>query len=281
MFYLLRYRPQVVFCKGGYASLPVGLVAWLLKRPLIIHESDVRAGLTNRILGHLSDRIATGFPTEYYGSWQTGKLIFTGNPLRQEIRPLTDVSAARFGLNDDLPVILVIGGSGGAQALNRAIVRLLPQLTQHYQLIHVSGRRDYAATKQLLEEVKLIHPDRYQLRDYLGEELNEAYNAADVVVSRAGANTLAELALLAKPAILVPAPQLSDQGKNVAVLADHGAALVVKQPEIEDTLQGAIGEIAESAAKRRQLAQAIAALAQANAADKLAKEIVHLGQEGR
>lgn len=278
IFWLLAIRPQAVFTKGGFVSLPVGLAAVLLRRRLLIHESDVVPGLVNRWLAPAADVIATGWPVEHYPQWSARQVVYVGNPIRTELLRASGAKGrAAFKLDQALPTVLVVGGSSGAKVINEAVLAQASELTQRYQLLHLAGRRDYDQVVRARHRLRLDYPDRYQVFDYLDEELGSAIRAANVVVTRAGANFLAELAALAKPTIVVPSPHLAGghQLRNAAVLARAGAVIELDQNRLGE-LARVIEEVLASREKQRQLSANFKQFAQPKAAYKLAKKIVQL-----
>lgn len=273
LFILMRLRPRVVFVKGGYVGLPVGLAAWVLGLPLIIHESDIVAGLSNRILARLAKTIATGWPTHYYPQWRGKHLVFTGNPIRSEL--LATTTTPGRGQRSRL---LVIGGSSGARAINRAIVSHLEVLSKDFDLTHVAGRRDYtstATTKPIGESVK----KNYHLVEFLDTgALATAYRRADIIISRAGMNTLAEVAAIGKPLIVVPHPTTpgDHQRANARALEHEQAALVIEQSQLADKLVPTLRELSASTQHQQLLVKGLKRLAKPEAAKLLAKEVLRL-----
>lgn len=273
------FRPDAIFIKGGYVGLPVGIAARLRHVPYIIHESDIEPGLTNRILSRWAEKIAVGFPEKNYKAFPKDRLIFTGSPVRREI-----VSAHRldglslFKLNDKLPVVLVTGGSQGAQALNEVLIKALPQLLEHCQIIHVTGERHIEYARFAVKQLKLKRPERYFQFSYLTTEMGPALAASDVVVTRAGANTIAELALLNKPTILVPNYlQAGHQVMNARVASRLGAARVLTEDRLtEHSLTSEIISILQSEETQIQLAKNIQQLAVPDAAEKLAEQVISI-----
>ena len=218
---LLALRPDVVLGMGGYGAFPGGMMASLLCRPLVIHEQNSIAGMTSRVLAHLADRVLAGFP----GALSNATV--TGNPVREDIAAL-DHPAARYAARSGPLRVMVVGGSLGAQALNEAVPRALallpagerPQVTHQSGLGHTEAlKRAYQAAGVSATAVAFI------------ENMASAYADADLVICRAGAITIAELAAAGVASILVPFPRAVDdhQTKNALFLADRGAALLLPQ----------------------------------------------------
>ncbi len=221
-----RFQPDVIFCKGGYVSLPVAIAGGLLRKPVIIHESDVRMGLSNKLAAIMATLICVSFPETLRVMGGDKRVVLTGNPVRAG---LGDGKAAAgwklTGLKSGKPVILVMGGSQGAQFINALIDENLSVLLKHYQVIHIRGKGNLAGA-----------PARpgYFACEYLGDELPDVYAITDAMISRAGANTLAEIAHLSLPAVLIPLTQGSrgDQLDNARVFAKTQAALVLEENQI-------------------------------------------------
>lgn len=229
------FGPDAVFVKGGYVALPVGLAAGFLRVPYLVHESDLVPGLTNRRLAGRAEKIAVGWPIDKYPDWPKEKLIYTGNPVRREILEADPVVGRKhFGLKPDLPVVLVTGGSQGAELVNQAVVAALPRLLETTQVLHVTGEHGIESVRFQVGRLDLEHPERYQAHAFLSSDMGLALAAADVVISRAGAQTIAELAALGKPAILVPLA--GHQVANAQLLARAGAVRVIGQDRLSPTL---------------------------------------------
>jgi UDP-N-acetylglucosamine--N-acetylmuramyl-(pentapeptide) pyrophosphoryl-undecaprenol N-acetylglucosamine transferase len=273
---LRQFQPDVIFLKGGYVALPVGLAAGLLKMPYVIHESDMRPGLTNRILAKRAEAIAVGFPTKLYKTLPKEKLVYTGNPIRQDVlRATHEQGLKHFKLSAELPVILITGGSQGAQAINHAVIDALTDLTHFYQVLHITGEKHIEEVRFAAKRLELEHPERYVARSFLTDDMGLALAAADVVIGRGGANTFAELALLAKPAIIIPHPGLEDQVINAQALARQGAIKVIQQDRLtKHSLLAQVQQILESKEERELLTKTIEGFGVADAADQLAQLIL-------
>ena len=217
---LKRVKPELVFSKGGFAALPFALAASSLGIPVICHESDKTAGLSNRI-AHMKGAIAlSAYPGSSFGE-------FVGMPVREELF-CRDRAAARRGLGipEGLPVLLVAGGSSGAKALNDAVIPLLPFLQKHCAVIHLTGRGKAADVPPPTE--------RYIPLEY-SDDMGALYAASDVVLSRAGATAVAELAALGKRAVFVPLPKgvsRGDQIFNAELARRHGAAVIGQDDDL-------------------------------------------------
>ncbi len=226
-FILARFKPKVIFAKGGYVSIPPVIAGKFLKIPVIIHESDITPGLANRILAHYASKIAVAFPItkRYLKKKLRTKVVVCGNPIRKEIFNGDRRKASRFfRLNSEQPVILVTGGSTGARNLNLKLLEILPNLVSNYQIIHQYGQ----------SPIKFNHPN-YHGFNFLQKEIADAYAAADIVIARAGANTIFEIAALGKPAILVPLSlkaSRGDQIKNANFIKENADIVVIPDNEL-------------------------------------------------
>lgn len=278
---LRRFRPDVVFLKGGYVTVPVGAACKLLRIPFVIHESDVGPGLANRLLGKWATKIAVGFPVKSYHDFDSNKLVYTGNPVRLEIAGAHRLEGlAHFRLTSKLPVVLVTGGSGGARQINEVVVAALPRILEFVQLIHVTGEREYERVKFEVRRLGKLHGiDHYRPRAFLTSDMGMAMAAADVVLARAGANTIAELAVLGKPTVLIPNYEMAGhQVQNARVLARQGAVRVLDGRTLTaDKLVGELKRLMGDDEEQKRLAAAIGKLAKPDAADSLAKLILETG----
>lgn len=248
---LKKIRPNVVFSKGGFVSVPVVLAAKSCKIPCIIHESDLTPGLANRLAIPSATKVCANFP-ETLAYLPKGKAVLTGTPIREELYAGNKIKGLDFcGFTANRPVLLVVGGSTGAAALNTAVRNLLPTLLQEFQVIHLcgKGKRD--------DSVK--NTKGYVQYEYINEELKDLFAAADVIVSRAGANAICELLALRKPHILIPlsaAASRGDQILNAESFERQGFSYVLKEEELtNETLLSAIHEVFDNRAKYIQAMQ--------------------------
>ena len=231
-----KLKPNVIFSKGGFVSVPVLLAARLCRVPAIIHESDITPGLANKIALPGATRICCNFP-ETMKYLPAEKAVLTGSPIRQEL--LTgDASAARAlcGFDEGRPVLFVVGGSSGSVVINNAVREALPGLLKKFQVVHMCG-------KDHLDQ-SLMKTAGYQQFEYIGKELRDIFALSDVVVSRAGANSICELLALHKPNLLIPlsaGASRGDQILNARSFERQGFSMVLEEEEItEKTLLTAI-----------------------------------------
>lgn len=277
---MLFWRPDVVFCKGGFVSVPVGIAARCLSIPVVLHDSDTHPGLANSILSKWAVKIGTGATLEHY-RYPVEKASYVGIPINPDFRIYTEKEkttfASQLGFSIDRPLVVVTGGGLGAKPVNDAIVQILDQLLAAANVMLLSGDFQY---DELAESLKgYADTSSFQLHPFLGKEMIAALAAADVVIARAGATTLLELASLAKPTILVPNPHLTGghQTKNAAVFAEQNAVLLIDEAEIADhprLLLESITSLLADSKKRDQLSRAIHGFAMPNAAVDMAKMII-------
>lgn len=231
---LTKERPDVVVGFGGYMSVPLGIVASLLGIPLVIHEQTLQAGLANKILARFATKICLSWDSarQYFPK---EKIVMTGNPTL----PFDDskLSTVQFPKsNEKLPLIFIAGGSGGSHAINSYILHILPDLLEHYQVLHQTGdAKEFGDFEKLQEKVARLPQnlrDRYSIVRYIQPEaINAVYKAADMVIARSGINTVIALLLLKKKSILIPivVGQKNEQLHNAQLLERAGIGRVLKQ----------------------------------------------------
>lgn len=273
---LVLWRPDVVFTKGGFVCLPVGFAAHLLRIPLVIHDSDAHPGLTNRILSRWATSIGTGAPLEFYPYSET-KTHYVGIPVGETFRPLTELQQKEakitWGVNPDEPLIVVTGGGLGAKRINDVITDNISKLLKLGSVILVSGTFQY---QELRDELPDDDP-RFQLHAFV-TDMPSLLGAADVVVTRAGATTILELAALRKPTILVPNAKLTGghQLKNAAVYIAQQAVVEVNEDQMEKRpklLIDAIQRLLDDPGEARAMAERFYAFRRPDAARQMAELI--------
>ena len=280
-----RTRPNVIFLKGGYVCLPVGIIAKLFKIPYIIHESDAVAGLANRLLMKKAKKVAFGTPPSEEVLKSHPSYVWTGTPVGAEFSPVSptkQISLKKaFSFNPDKPLVVVTGGSQGSENLNEAIRAILPELLKFTSVALIAGRKHY---EDMVDLKKYENWDKASLEsNFRMWEFNttmcELLGAADVVVSRAGATTIAEMAALKKATILVPFARLpgGHQVKNAERLENLNATVVVsdiKMTEDPKLLLDAIKHLVKSPRLRADLADRLHEEACSDAATKLAELVL-------
>lgn len=260
---LFVFMPDAVFAKGGSASVPVVLAAWVYRIPIIIHDSDAVAGRANRFLSRYATRIAIAYPSAR-AYFPVEKTALTGNPVREEIlRGDIERGMDRFGLSREKPVLAVLGGSQGAAVLNESLLHILPELLKAgIQVVHQTGRENYATIAEISRE----HGLDTKLSGYIARDFFSASELADVlalswvVLARAGASTIAELAATKKAVILVPLASAAndEQRMNAYDIAKIGGAEVLEEANLgEHILLQKIIELMQNAELRTALGERI------------------------
>lgn len=234
-FYVLTISPDLILTKGGTGSVPVVWWGWTFLTPIVIHESDVAPGFSNKIASRFAIEIFVSFPeTEYF---PPQKMIWTGNPIRTRLLTGSREKAREtFQLTQEKPVVLILGGSQGAQRINDLILAVLPQYLEKFELIHQTGKKNLKNVKQEArvmadrEQLKYYHP-----YDFLSEaKLQHAYRVTDLVISRAGAGVIFEVTALGKPALFIPLPEAAQdhQWKNANWVAEKEAGMVIGEENV-------------------------------------------------
>ena len=255
------FKPDVVFSKGGFVSVPVVLSAERRRIPVILHESDMTPGLANRLCIPKAARVCCNFP-ETLKLLPPEKAVLTGSPIRNELLTGSKKAGLSFaGLTDDKPVLLMMGGSSGSRAVNTALRAALPEILPKYHVIHLCGKGNL--------DDSLSYPGYVQY-EYISAELKDLLAAADIVLSRAGANSICELLALRKPNILVPLPlsvSRGDQILNARSFEQQGFSFVLPEEELTtDTLCAAIDSVREN---REAYIRAMAESPQRNGVDTI------------
>ena len=237
---LFRLYPDVVMSKGGYGSVPTTLAARILGIPVVIHESDAKPGRANLLASKWAVRIAISFESamKFFPEKVQSKIARTGIPIRKALMRIEKEGARQYlGLEEGIPTILILGGSQGAMNINEVIVSALPDLVSFANIIHQTGQANFKNVQEISQVVltKNQHAERYHPINYLNEiSLQRAAGVADIVVSRAGAGSIAEIGLWKKPAILIPIPESvsHDQRTNAYAYARTGAAVVLEEENL-------------------------------------------------
>ena len=260
-----KLKPDVVFSKGGFVSVPVVYGAKLNGVPIVCHESDMTPGLANKLTAPFANVMCCTFPEA--AKLAGAKGLYTGTPIRPEILKGNRANGLkRFGFKDGIPVIMITGGSSGAVAINEAVRGALPKLTQCFQVLHLCGPGNFNAS---LEGTK-----NYTQCEYLDEEMADAYACADILLSRAGSNTLCEIAALRKPALLVPYPKGASRGDqiiNAQSFVDRGLAHQLLQENM--TPETLYEHIIKLYASRGELYEAMRNEPAGNGVENVLKEI--------
>ncbi len=276
LLYIRHYEPQVVIGVGGYVSLPALYAAQKRGVPTVLHEQNKRLGMANALLAPRADRILLSYP-DTAGEYPADRARVVGNPVRRAFLspPDTSEARARLGLREDVPVVLVSGGSQGAHSINEAVKAALPKFgPDEVQLIWTAGQADIAEARRTAEQAPVtVLPHAFL------DDMASACAAADVVVGRAGASSTAELAVMGKPSVLVPYPYAADnhQEANARAFVEAGAARMLLDSECTaDRLLQELRELLGDPELRATMARAAHGLARPEAAESIAEEIVTL-----
>ncbi|MCX6140979.1 MAG: undecaprenyldiphospho-muramoylpentapeptide beta-N-acetylglucosaminyltransferase [Candidatus Kapabacteria bacterium] len=268
------HRPHAVICTGAYVSYPVGIAAVREKVPLIVLESNLNPGKSNSRLASKASAMVLAFEesVNFYPANLTSRLHVLGNPVRSQIDTQREATNARleFGLQPEKPTVLIFGGSLGAHTINMAVERSLPEIASRpWQVIWQTGKGFSTATQV---------PDNVKMVPFL-EDMGRAYAAADLVFSRSGATTVAELGIVGKPAILCPLPSAStnEQQHNASVVAQNGGALVIEDATLRESLLPAIDNLMNDSSKRSSMSLSMKKMGKPNAARDAARLVLQVG----
>ncbi|UOY94006.1 undecaprenyldiphospho-muramoylpentapeptide beta-N-acetylglucosaminyltransferase [Ectobacillus sp. JY-23] len=238
-FLIRKLKPDVIFSKGGFVSVPVVIAGWMNRIPVFLHESDITPGLANKIAIRFATKIFVTFE-EAIKHLPAGKAVHTGSPIREDIlKGNRDRGLRYLGFTSTKPVITIMGGSLGAKRINETIREALPQLLETFQIVHLCGKGN---RDESLNEVK-----GYQQFEYVSDELPDIMAATDMVISRAGSNAIFEFLTLQKPMILIPLPKASSRGDqilNAAAFEKQGYCRVLQEEQLtEASLLQSVNEV--------------------------------------
>ncbi|MFF7249604.1 glycosyltransferase [Embleya sp. NPDC008237] len=276
------FRPDVVLATGGYVAVPVGLAARLTRRPLVVHEQTVRLGLANRSLARRATRVAVSSESTLPLLPESARAsaVVTGNPVRPEV--LSGQADRAFqvlgldGFDRRRPTVYVTGGAQGSQQINTLVRDILPWLLSHANVIHQCGPSNLADLRQHTATLPADVAPRYLLTDYVGPELPDVLALADVVISRSGAGTLAELTALGKAAVFVPLATSAgnEQAHNARHLHEAGAAAALLGEATPQTLQAAVEPLLTDPDRRAEMARQARKHGRPDAAEQLADVVL-------
>ncbi len=267
---LHTFKPDVLFFTGGYVAFPMAVAA--LSRQSLLYVPDIEPGLALKALARFANRIAltTEASQEYFR--KPAKTTITGYPTRPGLKTWSKEKALEyFGFSPALPTLTVSGGSKGARSINSALLKHLPELLEEMQIIHLTGHLDWETVEEQTSSLPEHFAERYQPFPYL-HEMGAALAAADLIVSRAGASTLGEYPLFGLPAILVPYPYAWRYQKvNASYLVEKGAAVLLKDEDLDKKLGEQITSLIMNPAKLKAMGLAMSALATPDAAENIAR----------
>lgn len=266
---LREFNPDVLLFTGGYVAFPMAVAA--LRRPSLLYVPDIEPGMALKALARFADRIALTTDTSAAYFPNKTKLTVTGYPTRSDLKDWDKNKALDyFGFTADLPTLTVTGGSKGARTINTALMKVLPQLLEKMQIIHLTGHLDWEVLDKQAQKLPANLAKNYQAFPYL-HEMGAAFAAADLIVSRAGASTLGEYPLFGLPAILVPYPfAWRYQKVNASFLEDHGAAILLRDEEMDEKLLSLVMDLINDPRRLSRMSKAMTSLATPEAAFKIA-----------
>ena len=283
---LRRHKPDVILSTGGWVSLPVALVSWILRIPMVIFLPDIEPGLTIKVLRLLARKVAITVPeSERY--FRQGQTVVTGYALRKEMLLQAqnfdhEQAIAHFGLDSSKKTVLVFGGSRGARAINIGFINILPDLLgEGVQVLHITGTLDAERCVQQVDSLGNVPTlDHYHAYAYLHEDMAMAMGVADVVVCRAGASTLAEFPLFGLPAILIPlAYSWRYQQINADYLAEKGMAIHLDENDMNEKLLDHLQAVLHTPDKLDTMRERAFALARSDGAKNIADLLIQLAEK--
>jgi UDP-N-acetylglucosamine--N-acetylmuramyl-(pentapeptide) pyrophosphoryl-undecaprenol N-acetylglucosamine transferase len=285
-FILLKLYPDVVFSKGGYASVPTVIAAHLLRIPIVIHESDSKPGRANLLAAKYATRVAVTFDSSiaFFPKKSVSKIARTGIPVRAKLaQPLPQGAAEELGLDTSISTVLILGGSSGSVRINEIVLSGLPDLVSFCNVIHQTGKDNYEEVRSTSTEIlrESPHKERYHVYPYLSlDSIQKAAGAATVVVSRAGSTSITEISLWGKPSILIPIPESisHDQKTNAYAYARTGAAVVLEEANMTPhLLVSEIKRISMDPRLSKEMGDHGKSFANPGAAELIASELLAIG----
>ncbi len=273
---LSEFKPDVLFFTGGFVAVPMALAG--RKLPSLLYVPDIEPGMALKALAYFAKRIILTTEESKLFFPRNANLLVTGYPVRPELSNWKKpVARKRLGIQTDLPVVLVFGGSKGARSINLALLEHLSTLLEQVEVIHISGELDWPLVEAKQETLSKEQAKRYHAYPYLHEDMGAALSAADLAVSRAGASTLGEYPLFGIPAILVPYPHAWRYQKvNADALVQRGAALMIEDAKLKSGLYLTIEKLLETPEKLDAMRTAMMALREPEAAGKIAAQLCEL-----
>jgi len=289
MWIVFWFMPDVVFSKGGFASFPGAFASWFFRCPIIAHESDSIPGLSNLVIGKMAKIVIVAF--DKAGAYfKKEKVVLIGNPVREELlNGSAEECEKKFNLRKDKPLVFITGGSSGASFINEAVLRILPELIKFASAIHQCGNKIVKGHKNMSEIKKTaseILGDDYEKGGYhpvefIGEEMKDVLARADLIITRGGANALAEIMAVGKPSIIIPIYNSpgNHQRENAFTLKEAGAGVVIEQPNLTSNLfLMEIRKILENPNLAKFMGENAKKLARPDAARRIAELILKIGE---
>ena len=275
---LKRFKPDVLLFTGGYVAAPMAIVA--TRYPSVLFVPDIEPGMALKLITRFANKIAVpnDESLKYFSKRDQKKVVITGYPTKPELTEMSKEEGRKtFKLSEDKPVILVFGGSKGAQTINRALVPLLPSLLEKYQVVHITGNFNWEEVQS--QTIALQDNPNYRVFPYLHEEMTAALKAADLIVSRAGASTIGEYPILGTPSILIPYPfAWRYQKVNADYLTNQGAARFLPDEQMPIQLEQYIDEILNDPDQYSAMQQSLESLKVPEAAWNIANLLTGFGE---
>lgn len=265
-----QIKPDIVFSKGGFVSVPVVKAAGSLRIPCVIHESDMTSGLANKLCISTASKICCNFP-ETVASMPHEKAVLTGSPIRKELSEGSAEAGRKLcGFTDNKPVLMIIGGSQGAMSVNQTVRESLPRLLERFQVVHLCG-------KDKVDNL-MLNIEGYKQFEYIKDELKDIFAMADLVISRAGANAICEILELNKPNVLIPLSSGSrgDQILNANSFEEQGYSVVIREEALDPS--NLIEQVFNTYDNRKQYIEAMKKSAQINSIGKIMEIIKELSK---
>ena len=264
-----EFQPDVMFFTGGYVGFPVALAG--KKIPSVLFVPDIEPGMALNMLSNNADRIAIVCEDSKAYFKCPEKLEVTGYPTRMDIQQWDRKAALEhFGLSENEPVLFVFGGSKGARSINRALSTNIAELLKHCQVIHITGKTDWAEMEAFYTSLSDDAKNKYKIFPYLHEDMGAAFSAADLIISRAGASTLGEFPLFGVPAILVPYPYAWRYQKvNADYLVSKNAAMLIRDEDLQNNMVSEVTDLFRNPEKLSAMRDAMKSLAQPDAAKRI------------
>lgn len=283
LFLVWQEMPDCVMGNGGYVEVPIAIAAWLYRIPLLIHESDAVPGLANRLVAPVAGRIGVSF-SQSLSYFNKEKTALVGNPIRKELcKPAKYEAKDVLGLKTYKKGLLVLGGSQGARRLNELVLETAPRLLESLEIVHQCGKKNKTGLKKKKEKLDEEIRSHYHLKSFLDEdELACAYGWADLVVARAGAGLIFEIAACGLPSILVPLPGAAygHQKKNAYAYSRYGACRVLEQANLKPGIfVDGVKSLVDNPDQKDKMSRAAKSFARPNAARLVAEELLRLANQ--
>ncbi|MEI6596891.1 MAG: undecaprenyldiphospho-muramoylpentapeptide beta-N-acetylglucosaminyltransferase [bacterium] len=267
-FIMLKWRPSLVMSAGSFISVPIIWAAWILRVPILIHQQDIKAGLANKLMAPIASAITVAFEKSLV---DYKKAVWIGNPVRSKKLEAKNKNDNYFGLNGNLPVVLVVGGGTGAMAINKLVENSLSELMKFCRVIHATGKDKSITNYELHPPVDGTNYAKYEFLN--ADEMAGALSAADLVVTRAGLGFLSELSYLGKPSIIIPMPD-SHQEVNAEFFRSKKAAIVISQKDLTaENFSHMVKDLLSDEKMRGQLALNMSKAMKQGASQKMAEII--------